>query len=124
MAAYRRAHARARTRVIPRGGRKDGPDWRWEDAAAPRPAEKFSCRSVTGTPSNFIGVKQTDGDINRDNVEIRIAVEDRRQGGLLPNDRSACLHGEDSPAARGAVDASDVSTHCTKEFAHGLIVAT
>ena len=47
--------------------------------------------------------------INRDNVEIRTTVEDRRQGDHLANDRSACLHEDDSPTARGAVDASDVS---------------
>ena len=122
--AVRRAGSRADTRVIPRSGCKDGPNRRWEDAVAPRLAEKFPCRSVTGTPSNLIGVEQTDGDINRNNVEIRTTVEDRRQGGHFPNDQSACLHDDDSPTARGAVDASDVSTHCTKESPSGLIVAT
>ena len=77
----RRAGSRAGTRVIPRSGCKDGPDWRWEHAAAPRPAEKSPRRSVTDSSPNLTGVKQTDGDINRDNVEIRTTVEDRRQSG-------------------------------------------
>ena len=108
----RRAGSRAGTRVIPRSGGKHRPDRRREDAVAPRLAEKFPCRSVTGTPPNLIGVEKADRDINRDNVEIRSTVEDTRQGGYFPNDRSAGMHHDDGPTARGAVDASDMRSFC------------
>jgi hypothetical protein len=74
--AVRRTGPRADTCVLPAGSCKDGTDRCGEDAVAARPAEKLPCRSVTDTTADLVGVQQANGDINRNDVEIRSAVED------------------------------------------------
>ena len=105
--AVRRAGPRASTCVIPRSGCENRTDRRRKDAAASGLAEKFPCCSVAGTPSNFVGIEQANGDINRNNFEIYRAIEDSRQGRDFPNGQSVRFHDDDGPTTRGAIDASD-----------------